>query len=206
MEIKDQVPVRLTGGILKTIHDVRDAARVRLLSQIANTHSIARVFEGHHVVRVQGNGPCVFPRRKQILRQVDARHVVVMRTSGEQIQHVLILPAITHQIVQHENPRSQVFGEQVLNVFRNTLVEMNSFALHVLETSLGFSVAVHNPSDGSVKSTGSGPQQLSGERRFAALTGSRHNDAARRFEIGVVVRRSHPLSNEQTGSSVCLFI
>ena len=100
MEIKDQVPVRLTGGILKTIHDVRDATWVRLLSQIANTHSIARGFEGHHVVRVQGNGPCVFPRRKQILRQVDARHVVVMRTSGEQIQHVLFLPAITHQIVQ----------------------------------------------------------------------------------------------------------
>ena len=206
MKIKEQVPVRLAGGILKTVHDVRDAARVRLLSQVANTHSIARVFEGHHVVRVQGNGPCVFPGRKQILCQVEARHVVVMRTSGEQIQHVLILPAITHQIVQHENPRSQVFGEQVLNVFRNTLVEMNSFALHVLETSLGFSVAVHDLSDGSVKSTGSGPQQLSGKCRFAALTGSRHNDTARRFEIGVVVRRSHPLSNEQTGSFVCLFI
>ena len=56
-------------------------------------------------------------------------------------------------------------------------MEMNSFALH----------------DGSVKRTGSGPQQLSGERRFAALTGSRHNDAARCFEIGVVVRRSHHL-------------
>ena len=151
MEIKDQVPVRLTGGILKTIHDVRDATWVRLLSQIANTHSIARVFEGHHVVRVQRNGPCVFPRRKQTLRQVDALHVVGMRTSGEQIQHVLILPAITHQIVQQENPRSQVFGEQALIVFRNTLVEMNSFALHVLETSLGFSVAVHNPLDGRSK-------------------------------------------------------
>ena len=74
----------------------------------------------------------------EILLQVDARDVVVMRTSGEQIQHVLILPAITHQIVQHENPRPQVFGKQALNVFRNTLVEMNSFALHVLETSLGF--------------------------------------------------------------------
>ena len=97
MGIKEQVPVRLTGGILKTIHDVRDASGVRLLRQIANTQSIARVFEGHHVVRVQGNGPRVFPRRKQILRQVDARHVIVMRSFGEQIQHVLILPAITHR-------------------------------------------------------------------------------------------------------------
>ena len=85
-------------------------------------------------------------------------------------------------------------------------MEMNSFALHALETSLGFSVAVHNPSDGSVKSTGSGPQQLSGKCRFAALTGSRHNDAALRFKIGIIVRRSHPLTNEQTGSMNCLFI
>ena len=157
-------------------------------------------------MRVEGNYPCVFPRRKQILRQVDARDVVVMRTSGEQIQFVLIFPAVTHQIIQHENRRSQVFGEQALNVFRDAIVEMNSFAMHVPETSLGFSVAVHDLSDESVKSTGSGPQQLSGKCRFAALTGSRHNDAARRFKIGIVVRRSHPLSNEQTGSMKCLFI
>ena len=156
MEIKEQVPVRLTGGILKTIHDVRDASVVRRLRQIANTHSIAWVFEGHHVVRVQGNGPCVFPGRKQILRPVDARQVIVMRSFGEQIQHVLILPAITHQIVQHENGWSQVTGEQGSNVCWNTLVEMNSFALHVLETTLGFSVAVHNPSDGSIRSKGRG--------------------------------------------------
>ena len=197
MKIKEQVPVRLTGGMLKTIHDVRYASWVRLLRQIANTHSIARVFEGHHVVRVEGNGPCVFPRRKKILCQVDARHFVVMRTSGEQIQHVLVCPAITHQIIQHENPRPQVFGEQALNVFRDAMVEMNSF---------GFSVTVDDLSDGSVKGTGSGPQQLSGKCRFAALTGSRHNDAARRFKIGIIVRRSHPLSNEQTVSMNCLFI
>ena len=158
MEIKEQVPVRLTGGILKTIHDIRDASGVRLLRQIANTHSIARVFEGHHVVSVQGNGPCVFLRRKQISRQVDARHLIVMRSFGEQMQPVLILPAITHQVVQHENAWSQVIWEQGSNVFWNTLIilEMNPFALHVLETTLGFSVAVHNPSDRSVKSTGSG--------------------------------------------------
>ena len=141
---------------MKTIHDVRDAPGVRLLRQIANTHSIARVFEGHHVVRVQGNGPCVFPGRKQILRQVDARHVIVMRSFGEQIQYVLILPAITHQIVQHENAWSQVMGEEGTNVFWNPLVEMNPLALHVLETTFGFSVEVHNPSDGSIKSTGRG--------------------------------------------------
>ena len=34
-------------------------------------------------MRVQGNGPCIFPRRKQILREVDARDVVVMRSFGE---------------------------------------------------------------------------------------------------------------------------
>ena len=117
MEIKEQVPVRLTGGILKTIHDIRDASRVRLLRQIANTHSIAWVFEGYHVVSVQENGPCVFPGRKQILREVDARDVVVMRSFGERIQNVLILPAITHQVVQHENAWSQVIGEQGSNVF-----------------------------------------------------------------------------------------
>ena len=117
MEIKEQVPVRLTGGILKTIHDVQDASGVRLLRQIANTHSIARVFEGHHVVHVQGNGWCVLPRRKQILRQVDARHVIVVRSFGKQIQHVLIVPAITHHIVQHENAWSQVIGEQASNAF-----------------------------------------------------------------------------------------
>ena len=79
-----------------------------------------------------------------------------MRSFGEQIQHVLILPAITHQIVQHENAWSQVIGEQGSNVSWNPLVEMNAFALHVLETTLGFSVAVHNPSDGSIKGTGRG--------------------------------------------------
>ena len=189
MKIKEQVPVRLIGGILKTVHDVRDAPRVGLLSQVTNTHNIAEVFEGHHVVCVERNGPCVFPGRKQILREVEARDVVVMRTSGEQIQDVLIFPAITHQIIQNVNPRSKMIGEQALNVFRNALVEMNSFALHVPEASLGFSVAVHDLSDGSVKSTGSRPQQLSGKCRFAALTGSRHNDAARCFEIGIIVRR-----------------
>ena len=97
----DQRAGTRTGGILKTIHDIRDASGVRLLRQIAKTHSITRVFEGHHVVRIQGNGPWVFPRRKQILRQVGARHVIVMRSFDEQIQDVLILPAITHQIVQH---------------------------------------------------------------------------------------------------------
>ena len=107
-------------------------------------------------MRVQGNGPCVFPGRKQILRQVDVRHVIVMGYFGEQIQHVLILPAITHEVVQHENTWSQVIGEQGSNVFWNTLVEINPFALHVLETTLGFSVAVHNPSEGSIKSTGRG--------------------------------------------------
>ena len=86
----------------------------------------------------------VLPGRKQILRQVDARHVIVMRSFGEKIQDVLILPAITHQVVQHENAWSQVIGEQGLNVFSDALVEMNPF-----------SVAVHNPSDGSIKSTGS---------------------------------------------------
>ena len=86
MEIKEQVPLRLTCGILKTIHDIRYASKVRLLRQIANTHNITWVFEGYHVVRVPGNGPCVFLRRKQILREVDARDVFVMRSSGEQIQ------------------------------------------------------------------------------------------------------------------------
>ena len=177
-----------------------------LLSQVANTHNIARVFEGHHLVGVEGSGPCVFPGRKQILREVEASDVVGMRASGEQIQDVLIFPAITHQIIQHENPRSKMIGEKALNVFRDALVEMNSFAMQVPETSLGFSVAVHDLSDGSVKSTGSGPQQLSGKCRFAALTGSRHNDAARCFEIGIIVRRSHHLQmNTPVQLSVFLF-
>ena len=83
MKIKEQVPVRLIGGILKTVHDVRDAPRVGLLSQVANTHSITWVFAGHHVVSVEGYGPGVFPGRKQILCEVEARDVVVMRTSGK---------------------------------------------------------------------------------------------------------------------------
>ena len=150
--MKEQVPVRLTGAILQTVHDKWDASRVRLLRQIANTHSITWVVEGHHEVRVQGNGSCVFPRRKKILREVDARDVVVMRSFGEQIQDVLVFPAITHNVVQHENAWSQMFGEQSSDVFWDTLVEVDPFALHVLETTLGFSVALHDPSDGSIKS------------------------------------------------------
>ena len=49
VEIKERVPVRLTGGILKTVHDKRDASRVRLLRQVTNTHSITWVFEGHQL-------------------------------------------------------------------------------------------------------------------------------------------------------------
>ena len=103
-----------------------------------------------------------------------------MRSFGEQIQNVLVLAAITHQVVQHENAWSPIFGKQALNVFRDAIVEMDPFALHVLETMLGFSVAIHDPSDGPIKSTRSRSQQLSGKRRFAALAGPRHNDAARR--------------------------
>ena len=138
VKIKEQVPVRLTGGILKTIHDKREAFRVRLLRQVANSHNITWVFEGHHVVRVQGNGSCVFPRRKQILRQIDACDVVVMRSFGEQIQDMLVLATITHQVVQHENTWSQMFREQALNVFRDVL-HSNT-----------------RPSDGPIKSMGSG--------------------------------------------------
>ena len=72
----------------------------------------------------------------------------------------------------------------------------------VLETTLGFSVAIHDPSDGSIKSTGSRSQQLSGKRRFASLAGPRHNDAARHFETGIIVRRSHHLQmNRQVNMS-----
>ena len=131
-------------------------------------------------MRVQGNGPCIFPKRKKILREVDARDVVVMRSFGEKNEDVLVLAVITHQVVQHKNTWSQIFGKQALNVFRDALVEMDLFAMHVLETTLGFSVAIHDQSDGSIKSTGSRSQQLSGKRRFAALAGPRHNDAARR--------------------------
>ena len=50
-------------------------------------------------MRVQGNGPCIFPRRKQILHEVDARDVVVMRSFGEKNEDMFVLAAITHQVV-----------------------------------------------------------------------------------------------------------
>ena len=75
--------------------------------EVANTHNITWVFEGHHVVRVQGNGPCVFPGQKQILREVDARDVVVMRSFGEQIQLVLSSP---QSRIRSSNTRCLVSG------------------------------------------------------------------------------------------------
>ena len=94
-------------------------------------------------MRGQRNGPCVFPRRK-------------LRSFGGQIRDVLVLAAFTHQVVQHENAWShdQIFGEKALDVFRDALVEMNPIGLQVLETMFGFSVTIHDPSDGSIKSTG----------------------------------------------------
>ena len=84
-------------------------------------------------------------------------------------------------------------------------MEMDPFALHVLETTLGLSVAIQDPSDGSIKSTGSRSQQPSG-KRFAALAGHRHNDAARRFKIGIIVRRSHHLQMNRQVHMSAIFI
>ena len=72
------------------------------------------VFESQHVVRIEGNGARVLAGRKEILRQIDASHVVVMRTSREQVQYPLILTAISHQIVQHQQPRTLMGREQRL--------------------------------------------------------------------------------------------
>ena len=47
-------------------------------------------------MRVQGNGPCLFSRRKQILREVDAHDVVVMRSFGEQINPGRVGPRCNH--------------------------------------------------------------------------------------------------------------
>ena len=118
---------------------------------------------------------------------------------------MLVLAAITHQVVQHENAWSQIFGKQALNVFWDALVEMDLFALHVFETTLGFTVPIHDPSNGPIKSTGSRSHQLSSKRRFFALAGPRHIDAARRFKIGIIVRRSHHLQmNRQVHMSAFL--
>ena len=47
---------------------------------------------------------------------------------------------------------------------------------------------------------------MSGKRRFATLTRSRHSDAARRFKIVIIVRRSHDLQmNRLVQLTVFLF-
>ena len=62
---------------------------------------------------MRGNGSCLFPSRKEILRQVDARDVVVMRSFAEQIQDVLVLAGITHQVVQTRMPDLRSLGNRL---------------------------------------------------------------------------------------------
>ena len=57
-----------------------------------------------------------------------------------------------------------------------------------------------------MKRTGTRSQQLSGKRRFAALAGPRHNDGARRFKIGIIVRRSHHLEMNRQVQLSAFFI
>ena len=99
MQVKEQVTVRLSGGVAKTIHNVGHASWIGLLRPMAHAHRISRVLQNYDVVRVQRNGASVLGGREELLRQIDASDVVVVRAAGEQVEHPLVLPAVAHEIV-----------------------------------------------------------------------------------------------------------
>ena len=68
------------------------------------------------------------------------------------------------------------------------------FCMSLFETRLTFAVTVHDVFDRSVKGLMGTFQQLAHKSGFAALAGSGHDDAAGRFEKGVLVRVHHEMS------------
>ena len=154
MQVKEQVTVPLSGGVAKTIHDVGHASWIGLLRQIAHAHRIRRVLENYDVVRVERNGASVLAGREEVLRQIIASDVVVVRAADEQVERPLVLPAVAHEIVQNEQTRTTGRWEQGADVFGHAVVKLHSLLLHGFEAGLGFAVAINGGKGRSVKNTG----------------------------------------------------
>ena len=197
MQVKEQVTVRLSGGVAKTIHDVGHASRIGLLRQIADAHRISRVLENYDVVRVERNGASVLAGREEVLRQIDASDVVVVRAASEQVQHPLVLPTVAHEVVQNEQTGTTGGREQGADVFGHTVVELHSLLLHGFEAGLGFAVAIDGGHGRPVKNTARALKQAADKRGLSALTGSGHDDAAGGLEPRFVVR--HGANNDTPG-------
>ena len=154
MQVEEQVTVRLSGGVAKTTHDVGHASWIGLLRQIAHAHRILRVLENYDVMRVERNGASVLAGWEEVLRQIDASDVAVVRAASEQVEHPLVLTAVAHEIVQNEQTRTTGRREQGADVFGHTMVKLHSLLLHGFEAGLGFTVAIDGGKGRPVKNTG----------------------------------------------------
>ena len=106
MQIQYQVPKGSVRHRLKRALDGVPSMGKRLQQHVNHAQLIAGVLEGHDVVRVPGDALGVFAGREHVLAQVEDGDVSMVRVFGEQIQHVFIVAALGHEIVQDQDAAS----------------------------------------------------------------------------------------------------
>ena len=116
MQIQHQVPKGSVRHRLKRALYGVPLTGKRLQQHVPHAQLIPRVLEGHDVVRISGDALGVFAGREHVLTQVEDCDVAMVRVFGEQIQDILIVAALSHEIVQDQDPTSGKPGAQVLYV------------------------------------------------------------------------------------------
>ena len=106
MQIQHQVPKGPVRHRLKRALDGVPSMGKRLQQYVPHAQLIAGVFEGHDVVRVPGDALGVFAGKEHVLAQVEDGDVSMVRVFGEQIQHVFIVAALGHEMVQDRDAAS----------------------------------------------------------------------------------------------------
>ena len=180
MQIQHQIPVRPRRGPMKGVQTLFPRGGKRLKEHVAHAQLIARVLEGHNVMRIAGNALGVFAHGKHVLAQVKDCHVLMMRMFGEQIQDAFVVAPFIHQIVQDQNPSSSV-GKPLnqLLVIGNPFVKVHPAIFHVLKAISPCPVTVMQGRERAVEQLGIVQQQFFGEHGFAAPGGSQDQNTGR---------------------------
>ena len=150
MQIQHQVPNGPVRHCLKRALDGVPWMGKRLQQHVPHAQLIAGVLEGHDVVRVPGDALGVFAGREHILAQVEDGDVWMVRVFGEQIQHVFIVAALGHEIVQDQDAAAGKPGAQRLDV-GHPFVKLHAPFLQATKSRLPRPVTVVQGARGSSK-------------------------------------------------------
>ena len=168
MQIQHRVPKGPVRHRLKRALDGVPSMEKRLQQHVPHAQLIAGVLEGHDVVRVPGDALGVFAGRE---------HVSMMRVFGEQIQHVFIVAALGHEVVQDQDAASGKPVPQRLEV-GHPFLKLHTPFLQATKSRLPRPVTVVQGARGVFEEIQLIREQSRGEHRLPAFRGT-HDQHAR---------------------------